>query len=179
MWQHKTSVPKNTPLVHTSAGWQDALWQAEFLPCPILCSFPLSSLTEKKNNFCLQNKPLIILDIWKILQRVKFDETILEFDFHPQKFFTNNTLKPRPVWHRAQGRNKDGVPNFGELWLCRGKKDFAHTPIPALPLSAGSSLITISPPAAASGLSGDGQVTGAVQTQAGRQLQGSSSGKKI
>lgn len=48
----------------------------------------------------------------------------------------------------------------------------------SLPCFAGNSLITISAPPAASGLSGDGQVAGAVQTEAGRQLQGSSSGKK-
>lgn len=122
-------------------------------------------------------------------QRVKFDETVLQFDFHPHKFLTNNPLKPCPVWHSSSCSGKEQArtvpswyPNFWVLWLCRSKEAFANTPITALPplsIELPDHHFFSKAQPAASGLSGDGQVTGGAQREAGRQLQGSSSGKKL
>lgn len=92
-WRDKTSVPKYTPLLHTPAGWQDALWQSKFLPYTSLCSFPFNSCLKykkkKKKSYSASKIPLFVLDGWKSLCR---QYSLLNLLFNLIFIFTNISL---------------------------------------------------------------------------------------
>lgn len=182
-WLDRTPVPKNARLLHSSAGWQ-----REFLPCPVL--WPLhSALSNKwsssasKIHLCsslISGKFFTDSKIWWNCSLIWFSSSQILY-LQPLKAMpcvTQSSSRPG----KEQART---VPswylNFWVLWLCRRNEAFANTPITALPPLSSElpdhHFFSKAQPAA-SGLSGDGQVTGGVQREAGRQLQGSSSGKK-
>ena len=174
-WHDKTSVPKCIPLLHRSAGWQDALWQSKFLPYIVLCSFPLNSCLKEKKSYSASKISLFVLDGCRSLRR---QYNLPKLLFNLIFIFTNILLTASyshalyDKWFfmlREEAGNErilSWYSNFFCIVILQKKQGLCkrthRCSAPSFPASSTSPITTTSPnlkPAAA-GPSGERQVTG-------------------